>query len=93
MTFYKIRNRRTGLFSKGGQINNMAGDVLWSKHGKTWDTIGKLRSHISQHLPSKYNAGTDMSEWEVVEYHVTEQPAKGIHEIISHDKLIGLITR
>ncbi|MNW61765.1 hypothetical protein D3C74_398520 [compost metagenome] len=41
---YKIRNKTTGLFSRGGtNINN-----LWSKKGKSWSNIGHLKNHLIQ---------------------------------------------
>jgi len=94
MIFYKIRNKNTGEFSKGGSRQRHTGDVEWSKQGKTWDTLGKLRSHLTQfHLGDNYHKQTDMSHWEVVEYHVVEQPAKGIHEILDPKKIVEMLKR
>lgn len=87
--FYKIRNKKTGLFSKGGS----PGNVLWAKKaGKTWNTLGTLRSHISQHLPSSYKlVSSDMSDWEVVEYVVTESQARPISEMMSDKQLLQVL--
>lgn len=94
MIFYKIRNKRTGLFSKGGTKNTTTGDVAWSKHGKTWDTLGKLRSHLNLHLGTDYGfKATDMSDWEVVQYQVVEQPAKDVHEVIAPKKIVEMLKR
>lgn len=93
MIFYKIRNKNTGQFSKGGMRLKSTGDVEWSKQGKTWDTLGKLRSHLRQHLSDSYRKQTDMSHWEVVEYHVVEQPAKGIHEVLDPKKIAEMLKR
>jgi hypothetical protein len=92
--FYKIRNKNTGLFSKGGTRYRSTGDVQWSKQGKTWDTLGKLRSHLNQHLSDgSYYKATDMSHWEVVEYHVTEAEAKGVHEVLAAKTIVKMLTR
>jgi hypothetical protein len=93
--FYKIRNKNTGEFSKGGTRHRSTGDVQWSKQGKTWDTLGKLRSHLNQHLgdPSYGFKQTDMSHWEVVEYHVTEAEAKGVHEVLAAKTIVKMLTR
>lgn len=93
MIFYKIRNKNTGEFSKGGSRLNSTGDVEWSKQGKTWDTLGKLRQHLNLHLsdPGYKFKQTNMSHWEVVEYHVVEQPAKGVHEVLDPKKIVEML--
>ena len=89
-TYYKIRHKVTGLYSKGGTYVNGAGNnSFWTKSGKTWDTLGKLRAHITSHLPrGTYREGTDMSDWEVIEYHVTVKEVKGIKDVIDPKKML-----
>ncbi|MNH66463.1 hypothetical protein D3C73_184940 [compost metagenome] len=43
---FKIRNKETGLFSKGGTNTYN----LWSKEGKSWSNIGHLKNHLNQFL-------------------------------------------
>ena len=94
MIFYKIRHKVTGQFSKGGSSVHPDGVYGWAKTGKTWDTLGKLRAHITQHLGlDEYRKPTDMSNWEVIEYHCEPQEPKGIHEIIDPKKLVMLLKR
>lgn len=38
---YKIRNKKTGLFSTGGVAPR------WTKLGKTWNSIGTFKSHLT----------------------------------------------
>lgn len=91
-TFYKIRHKKTGLFSKGGVYVNAEGNnIFWNKNGKTWDNIGTLRSHITAHLPSSYGKGTDMTDWEVVEFKCVPTDIKPIHEIVKPEKIIQLL--
>ena len=97
--YYKIRHKVTGNFSKGSSYSNAEGNnSFWNKSGKTWDTLGKLRAHITQHLP-KYpgksygSPGTDMSDWQVIEYKVIESDVKGIHEVIDPKKLVQLLSQ
>lgn len=40
MTFYKIRHKQTGLFSKGGV------QPKFNKCGKTWATMGHIKLHL-----------------------------------------------
>jgi hypothetical protein len=65
MKFYKIRNKRTGLFSTGGVWPN------WSRLGRTFNTIGHVRQHLSS-----YNCGNRMKETyenaEIVELETVE---------------------
>ncbi len=91
--FYKIRHKKTGLYSKGGSYVNAEGDnIFWNKTGKTWDTIGKLRSHITSHL-NRYYGATDMSDWEVIEFKCVPTSVKDIHEIVTQKRLVELLTR
>lgn len=49
---YKIRNKETGQFSKGGVTRN-----IWTKGGKTWTNIGHVKSHLNQYLTSNGDMG------------------------------------
>ena len=44
MKVYKIRNKETGLFKKGGGY--YLPEMGWSKSGKTWSSLGALKNHI-----------------------------------------------
>lgn len=95
MVYYKIKHRVTGLYSKGGGYVSANGTgYTWSKTGKTWDTLGKLRAHITSHLPKNIygKEGTDMRDWQVVEYAVTVQSVKGIKDVIDPKKLLELLS-
>lgn len=43
---YKIRNKETGLFSKGGTSFSEKNDI-WVKEGKTWSNLGHLKNHLN----------------------------------------------
>ena len=91
-TFFKIRHKKTGSYSKGGVYANADGNnSFWvEKGGKTWDTLGKLRAHITSHI-SKYSGTTDMSEWEVIEYKCVPTDYKMVHQIVKPEKLIEML--
>lgn len=40
---WKIRNKETGQFSKGGNNNER---FIWTKDGKTWSNIGHVKNHL-----------------------------------------------
>lgn len=93
-TFYKIRHKRNGHWSKGGSYvpGDGSGSLWVAKGGKTWDTLGKLRAHITTHM-NQYHGGTDMSEWEVVEFKCAPTDIKMVHEIVDPKKLVELLKR
>jgi len=92
VTYYKIRHRVTGLYSKGGDATASGVGECWNKSGKMWATLGALRNHLRNHMPKKgYRVGTDMSDWEVVEYHVVEADVKPVSDMLSAKQLTDLL--
>lgn len=90
-TFFKIRHKKTGMYSKGGAYVNAEGtNSFWNKNGKTWDTLGKLRAHITSHM-NRYYGATDMSDWEVIEFKCVPTSIKPIHEVVDPKKLVELL--
>lgn len=66
---FKIRELTTGLYWDG-TVQNFTGEPLFSKRGKTWSSIEKLKEHFS--VLEKMR--TSISPlWEVVEYTKTPQ--------------------
>ena len=39
---YKIRHKKSGLYSKGGSSASMDGKYGWSSQGKAWSSLGGL---------------------------------------------------
>lgn len=70
---YKIRNKRTGLFSAGGT------EPKWTKLGKAWSGRGPLLSHLAQFRTGSWRGKVIAipSEWEVVPFLVTSSWAEG----------------
>ena len=85
MIYYKIRNKNTGLFHKGGVYE------VWSKNGKVWDTLSKLRAMLTMNTPGPYNRGKDMSDWEIIEYEVIEKCVKLPHEVMDPKKTLEIL--
>lgn len=85
MIHYKIRHKESGMFHKGGMYE------CWSKDGKTWTTLGKLRSMITMNLNNCHTH--NFSNWEIVEYEVTETAVKSLHEVIKPENLVTLIKK
>jgi len=55
---YKIRDKRTGLFSKGGFSSS--DELLFEKMGKTWTGLGPLKNHLRMFNVERF------ANWEVV---------------------------
>lgn len=94
MIHYKIRHRVTGKYSKGGAYvsANGIGSFWSSRDGKVWNTLGKLRSHITSHMPNySGDQATDMRDWQVVEYTVVEGATRELSEVIDPKKLLNLL--
>ena len=85
-TVYKIRDKKTGLFRKGG-FN------LWSTQGKTWSGIGPLKLHLNllrdavrydwelgKHVPL-CNVEALIANWEIVPFVLVE--SEGIEDLTS----------
>lgn len=81
MKYYKLRSRTNPeLFRKA--------DGTFNKSGKVYDTLGKLRSFITQHIRNQNGLPADL---EVVEYEVTEVSVKRLDEVITKDRFLELI--
>ena len=66
---FKIRDKETGLYSKGGMY------PMWSKTGKVWKRQGHLSSHFSQ---LSANARDFYKNAEVIKIVVTEAEIESI---------------
>ncbi len=85
-THYKIRHRITGLYSKGTAYNQ------WSDKGKTFDTIGKLRSFITRCLNDDYMQ-KHLVNFEIVEFEFKPINVKQLHDIVKPEKIMELLKR
>ena len=83
---YKVRHRVTGLYTKGTLYNQ------WHKVGKTFDTLGKLRSFITRTFNSNY-AKQFVSEFEIEEYEVRCVSTKQVHEVMDPKKLMAMLSK
>lgn len=82
MSFYKIRDKNTGLFSPGGCDANEPSS-RWKKTGKVWRGTGPLRNHLNMFL----HRGIPIS-WEVVEYEEIEKSVKPAAELVKPETLM-----
>ena len=83
---YKIRNRVTGLYSKGTSYNQ------WNEKGKTFDTLGKLRSYITRCMKDSYMSKF-LGDFQVIELEVNEVAVKELVDIVKPEKIMELLKR
>jgi hypothetical protein len=99
MILFKIRNKRTGLYSKGGTDMLVSEDPRypsrhWNKIGKTWTTRQALGGHLAQyvHVPYDYSEPAKVSipeDWEIVEFETIEMKVVNAREYaIQHSGII-----
>jgi hypothetical protein len=86
MKVYKVRHAETKLFRQAGIYTR------WDRVGKTWDTLGKLRSMITSALNTNY-ANNDFGNWQVIEYEVIEHAVRPLHEVVTADKLMEMLKK
>ena len=88
LTYYKIRNKKNPeLFRKA--------DGSWNQSGKVYDTLGKLRAIITQHMNSVHSgwAQNELSNWEFVEYEVSVREVKQLIDVVDKKKIFELLKR
>jgi len=82
---YKIRNKHNKeLYRLAGAPNR------WNKSGKIWDTLGKMRSMITNFVKYEYRR-EELHHWEIVEYEMIEVSVKPVHEVMSAETLKKLL--
>lgn len=81
MTLFRIRSRKTGLFSKGGSPGETRG---WGKTGKLWKRAGDLNSHFTQLDSTGRNAYRKLDcEVQVIEVTETVQSVESVEEYLA----------
>jgi hypothetical protein len=85
MVYYKIRHKnRPEMFRKS--------DGSWNGSGKVYDTLGKLRTLLTTKINSySEHSRREIADWEIVEYEVTVKAVKGIHEVITPQRMMDYI--
>jgi len=86
MKIYRIQNRTNPeLYRMGGMYPR------WNKTGKTWDTLGKLRSMITMVMNN--SRSEDVDNWQIIEYTVQVSSVRPVSEIITAERLVHLLKK
>jgi hypothetical protein len=86
LVYYKIQNKVNPTMFR-------TSDGRWHKNGKIYDTLGKLRSVITQHMENYYESERiKVNDWNIVEYEVTVKAVKEVADVIDPKKLIKMLS-
>ena len=85
VTVYKIQHTKSGEYSCGGSPPKFT-----KFGGKTWGTLGRLRSHLTMVMQ---DPRVFMDDWEVIELEMVESRRMKPHEAASQKKLIKMLTK
>ena len=80
-TVYKVRNKKTDLFSTGSR-NGLMG---FTKNGKSYTNIGYVKSMLKQ-FTTKYGSnlpsGVTFDDLELVTYEIKESSVQNVNELM-----------
>ncbi len=86
MIVYKIRNKNDpNKFLSGTPTYHS-----WDKTGRMFQTIGKIRTFITNSLKGH---NKNIGDWEVVEYELAELSVKGVHEMIKPEQIFKMLKK
>ena len=87
MIYYKIRK-------KSDPTQFRKGDGSWNSSGKVYDTLGKMRAVITQHMNSQNEwYRRQPGDWEFVEYEVREREVKQLIDVVDKKKVWEILKR
>lgn len=87
LTYYKIRRR-----SDPTQFRKA--DGTWNTSGKVYDTLGKLRAVITQHMNSySDHHRQQIQDWEIVEFEVRVREVRQLIDVVDPKKVWDLLKK
>lgn len=88
MKVYKIRNKETGLFKKGGGGGPNNDWARWSKTGKSWSSLGGLKNHMRLNYWETRTVVKDS----LIEWYLKRYPTHEILEITIEETNTKVLT-
>ena len=87
MIYYKIRR-------KSDPTQFRKSDGTWNGSGKVYDTLGKMRAVITQHMNSQNEwYRRQLDDWEFVEYEVLEREVRQLIDVVDKKKVWEILKR
>ena len=85
LLYYKIRR-------KSDPTQFRKSDGTWNTSGKVYDTLGKLRAVITQHMNSySDHERQKIQDWEIVEFEVRVREVKQLVDVVDPKKVWNLL--
>jgi hypothetical protein len=85
MLYYKIRRK------SNPELFRMANGT-WNSSGKVYDTLGKLRAVITQHMNSTSDYyRQQIQDWEIVEVEVRVREVRQLIDVVDPKKVWNLL--
>ena len=87
MIYYKIRKK------SNPELYRLS-DGRWNQSGKVYDTLGKLRAVITQHMNShsEYHR-LQIQDWEIVEFEVHVKEVRQLIDVVDKKKIWELLKK
>jgi hypothetical protein len=85
LTYYKIRK-------KSDPTQFRKSDGTWNQSGKVYDTLGKLRTTITNWMNSDYHR-QGLNDIEIVEYEVRVKEVKQLIDIVKPERVWELLKK
>jgi hypothetical protein len=87
LTHYKIRR-------KSDPTQFRLANSTWNTSGKVYDTLGKVRAVITQHMNSTSDYyRQQIQDWEIVEYEVRVREVKQLIDVVDPKKIWALLKK
>jgi hypothetical protein len=87
LTYYKVRK-------KSDPTQFRKADGTWNTSGKVYDTLGKLRAIITQHMNSTSEYYREkIQDWEFVEYEVCVKEVRQLIDVVDKKKIFELLKK
>lgn len=79
MKLYKVRSKKTGLYSIGSRFGVMS----FSKNGKVYNNIGNVKAMLRQfEIDGSMISGSELDDLELVTFEVREEDKQNVRELI-----------
>jgi hypothetical protein len=87
LVYYKIRKKSDpDLYRKA--------DGSWNKSGKVYDTLGKLRTAITNKMHSySEHSRQEIHNWEIVEYEVRVKEVKQLIDVVKPERVWEMLKK
>ncbi len=88
MTYYKIRNKGTGLFVKGSPTY-----LSYDGTGRIFQKMGHLRTFLTGIMNRRWGSNIDFNDWEILELEMVVKEVKEVIDVVDPKKIVEILAR